>query len=349
MRFVEKFPFFALAAIKNSRKIQRARFFNLKTGNSGRFGMAEDSMPENPDGSRRINRMCIVGPGRLGASLAARFGAERVCFVHPRPDRVLDQLPLALQSVELYSSLRAAFGGEDFDALVLCVGDAQIRSLVAEIAELPPAQEVLLMHCAGSLGREVFDEPTLDRCWPTAAAHPFQTFADRNSAAAFDGIAWGVEADAAERPTLAHWIAALGGSAHFFDGPTAGGKALYHAAAVAASNVMVASVELARALSAAADIPAAKFLAPIMRQSLGNALAALNDVDGPLGVLTGPIVRGDVATIRRHMTALQDKPALRRAFAAATRMTAELAHAQGGITRANFDDILSTLRNFDED
>ncbi len=306
-------------------------------------------MIDTPDGGRRINRMCIVGPGRLGASLAARFGAQHVCFVHPRPDHILSQLPPALQSVALYNSLRAAFDGQKFDALVLCVGDAQIRALVSELAQLPPPEDVLLMHCAGSLGREVFDDAVLDRSWRTAAAHPFQTFADRTSAAAFDGIAWGVEADAAERPTLAHWIADLGGSAHFFDGPTAGGKALYHAAAVAASNVMVASVELARALSAAADIPASKFLAPIMRQSLGNALAALDEDGGPLGVLTGPIVRGDVATIRRHMKALQDEPELRRAFAAATRMTAELAHVQDGISRANFDDILSTLRNFDED
>ena len=348
MRFVKKFPFFALAAWKNVRKIQRARLLNLKTGNSGRNGKAEDSMFENSDGSRRINRICIVGPGRLGASLAARFGADRVSLVHPHPGRALAQLPAALQSVVIHDSMRAACADATFDALVLCVGDAQIRTLVKEIAALPPI-DALLIHCAGSLGREVFDEAAPDRAWRTAAAHPFQTFADRASAAAFDGIAWGVEADAADRPTLARWIADLGGTAHFFEGPTDSGKALYHAAAVAASNVIVASVELARALSAAADIPAAKFLAPIMRQSLGNALAALDADGGALGVLTGPIVRGDVATIQRHMTALHDQPQLRRAFAAATRMTAELAHAQGGISDANFNDILSTLRNFDED
>jgi predicted short-subunit dehydrogenase-like oxidoreductase (DUF2520 family) len=103
-------------------------------------------------------------------------------------------------------------------------------------------------------------------------------------------------------------------------------KVLYHAAAVFASNYLVALEGVAEELLqnaglAAGDARAA--LGPLMRAALDHALAT-----GARDALTGPVSRGDAATVRRHLEALPPEAErlyreLARAVLRLTDLTAE--------------------------
>ena len=80
-----------------------------------------------------------------------------------------------------------------------------------------------------------------------------------------------------------------------------GGKAAYHAGAVIASNYVVVLASLAEGLARRAGVPPAEARAlylPLMQGTVANLAL------GPASALTGPVRRGDAATVRRHLAAL---------------------------------------------
>jgi predicted short-subunit dehydrogenase-like oxidoreductase (DUF2520 family) len=82
-----------------------------------------------------------------------------------------------------------------------------------------------------------------------------------------------------------------------------GDRRLYHAAAVMAGNFATVLLAEAADVLAAAGVPAAEapsILAPLAVQSLRNAS------DDPAAALTGPVARGDEATLEQHRRALAD-------------------------------------------
>ncbi|MCX7930613.1 MAG: DUF2520 domain-containing protein, partial [Chlorobi bacterium] len=85
-------------------------------------------------------------------------------------------------------------------------------------------------------------------------------------------------------------------------------KALYHAAAVLASNVTTEVVALAQEVARLAGIPPERFLPPILRATVDNAVSAL--VSGMPIARTGPASRGDNQTLQRHLAALALFPEL---------------------------------------
>ena len=83
-------------------------------------------------------------------------------------------------------------------------------------------------------------------------------------------------------------------------------RPLYHAAAVMASNYLVALLGAAEAMMIAAGAPreaAMPALSPLIRSTIDNALRL-----GPVAALTGPIQRGDAGTVAGHLEALTSAP-----------------------------------------
>jgi predicted short-subunit dehydrogenase-like oxidoreductase (DUF2520 family) len=94
-------------------------------------------------------------------------------------------------------------------------------------------------------------------------------------------------------------------------------RVTYHAAAVIASNHLVALLGQVERLANAASVPFEAFQ-PLARASLDNAFAV-----GPRVALTGPVARGDVETVSRHLAGLppEEQPAYRAMAQAASRLT----------------------------
>jgi predicted short-subunit dehydrogenase-like oxidoreductase (DUF2520 family) len=103
-------------------------------------------------------------------------------------------------------------------------------------------------------------------------------------------------------------------------------KPLYHAAAVLASNDLVALTALAVSLAEEAGVPdPLEALAPLQRATLENVLAV-----GPEAALTGPAVRGDDVTVERNLRALAEHaPHAVRAYVALAEIALELAVGSG--------------------
>jgi predicted short-subunit dehydrogenase-like oxidoreductase (DUF2520 family) len=105
------------------------------------------------------------------------------------------------------------------------------------------------------------------------------------------------------------------------------GKALYHAAASIASNYLVALLDLAQQALGSFDGPAdaLEVLLPLVQGTLANVMQA-----GAENALTGPIVRGDIETVRSHCLALRKQhPHLLPAYAVLGVATVDVALRSG--------------------
>lgn len=135
-------------------------------------------------------------------------------------------------------------------------------------------------------------------------AHPFQTFG-AGVATSVGGIGWGVECDESAWPVLREWIVGMNGYPHRFVDRKPEDRLIYHATAVAASNLPYASLDLARRLANAANIPPEHFVVPIFQQMVRNAVAVLasgkNQEPFPV---SGPLARLDEQTVVDHLSAL---------------------------------------------
>lgn len=233
----------------------------------------------------------IVGPGRAGRSLAAALG--RVGW---------DVLPLLGRTDPVWDA------AEGVDVLVLATPDATIEDVAATVR---PRAGTVVAHLAGSLGLDVL-APHPRR----AAVHPLVALPDPETGARrlLSGATFAVAGDAMA------WdlAAALGGTPVEVADED---RAAYHAAACIAANHVVALLGQVERVARAAGVPLDAFL-PL-------AASAVEDV-GRLGsrqALTGPVARGDWATLDRHLRVLD--PQERSAYRAGVGLALQLTAGQG--------------------
>lgn len=273
-----------------------------------------------------MERIGIVGAGRAGGALARALAAIGwpVVAVASRTPASAERLAAALPRAVAAASPQAVAAA---DLVFLTVPDAAIGPVAASISWRP--------------GQAVAHTSGVDSLGPLAAArqagalvgslHPLQTFGPGPAAdplAPFVGITCAVEGDAALLPRLEAVVAALGAQPLRLP---AEAKPLYHAAAVVASNYLVTLLHLAADLWDAFGVDertAVAALLPLVRGAVDNVAA-----HGPGRALTGPIGRGDAATIEKHLAAIERaRPDALEAYRALARATLALARTQGSIT-----------------
>ena len=194
--------------------------------------------------------------------------------------------------------LAAGGAGEDADLVLLCVPDSAIAGVAAAI---PPGPWIA--HVSGATPLTV-----LAGHERRFGLHPLQTFTRARGPEQLDG-AWGAvtaEHDAARE--RAHWLAGCLGLRPFDIRDES--RVMYHAGAAMASNFLVTLYRAAARLLESAGAPPEALL-PLMRRTIDNGFE-----------LTGPIARGDLATVDAHVAAIHqsapDLEALYRAMAQVT-------------------------------
>jgi predicted short-subunit dehydrogenase-like oxidoreductase (DUF2520 family) len=215
--------------------------------------------------------LVVVGPGRVGASLAKAA---------------------ALVGIEVRLVGRDETT-EGAGAVLLCVPDDAIAEVCGRIAESAPS---LVGHVSGASTLDALASAR-EQGASTFSLHPLQTFADGETAVGGTpaAIAGSDEAAVSYARSLAE---ALG--MRPFDVPEES-RAAYHAAAAMASNLLVALEESAAELVERLGIEDAReLLAPLVLRTAANWAER-----GP-AALTGPIARGDQATVERHRNALAE-------------------------------------------
>jgi len=179
----------------------------------------------------------------------------------------------------------------------------------------------VLLHCAGAASVHELLNPVADKVAGIGTLHPLSAIADgKISMRALKGTVFGVEGDDAGRTTAGKLVAAISGIVLPLDGTQ---MASYHAAAALASNYLVAAIDAAAAVLASTGVApdkAAQALIPLAEGALRNIAA-----HGTTGGLTGPVRRGDLATVTRHLEAIRDRPELAEIYRVLARRAVEIA------------------------
>jgi predicted short-subunit dehydrogenase-like oxidoreductase (DUF2520 family) len=219
-----------------------------------------------------------LGRGNLGQSLERAFRA-------------------AGQLTSLVPGRTAFSKPPSFGIVFLAVPDRAVEEVAAKLARLKPSHRLSFVHVSGALGLGVLD--TL-RDHPVGSFHPLQSFPAPRDPSAFQGITVAVDASS---PALMRRLRSLARAVgaeprHVGDGD----RVPYHAAAVFASNyvdvLLGEGVQLLQAAGWSEKAATAGLLA------LTEGTLASVRKRGFVAALTGPVRRGDVNTVERHLAAL---------------------------------------------
>jgi predicted short-subunit dehydrogenase-like oxidoreductase (DUF2520 family) len=210
-------------------------------------------------------RISIVGAGRAGSSFAtalARVGHDVEVLHHDD-----------LASIN------------DSELVILCVPDDAISSVAAMIT---PSRERVIAHVAGSRNLDVLaPHPRV------GSLHPLMALPSGSDAERLIGATYCVAGDELVREvanSLAGRVITLREDQ----------RTIYHAAAVVASNHLVALMGQVRTLAESIGLTLEDFL-PLAEQTLRDVARF-----GPDDALTGPASRGDMATIDAHLAAIPE-------------------------------------------
>jgi predicted short-subunit dehydrogenase-like oxidoreductase (DUF2520 family) len=243
----------------------------------------------------------IIGAGVVGTTLAARLSRAGVpvAGLHGRQS-ALSEVGSALAGVlgssgELPQILR------DSDVVIISVRDARIPEIAQRLVDekrVRPDQVVL--HTSGNRPAAEMLAAAKPHVRGVGTLHPLIAVTDApGTLENLKGAYFGIEGDD-EAKRLARWmVQRMGGRPLDL---AAESMALYHAAAVLASNYVVALADIARAMLVAAgvrDADALPSLLPLMTSAVRNMVEV-----GLPSAMTGPVVRGDVPSIERHIAAL---------------------------------------------
>lgn len=267
------------------------------------------------------NKFGIIGAGVVGVSLAVllqKAGLECVGVTTRSTtsyERFRGYLDIEYRTIQQLALVA--------DLIFITTQDTYIEDTAAILSQANTRKtEQVWIHCSGSLpAMALCKDPELKVEY--LSLHPLQSFATiENALTLMEGTYFGIEGSSRESESLGEeLVTLLGGTALRIDPEK---KTQYHAGAVAASNYLVALSYLAVKLFKQAGIKeqdALKALIPLMAGSLRN-IARI----GLPGALTGPIARGDVQVVAKHLQSIPKEE--RVAYSALGRLALELGIAK---------------------
>ncbi len=241
----------------------------------------------------------IVGAGKVGRVLGRLFAASGAFSVQDVLTRSASSAGEALAFIGAGQAVTDMGAMRKADCWMLAVSDDQIGPVCAQLVVAQALAGSVVFHCSGAKSSADL-QSALEAGAATASVHPVRSFADpAHVAAHFTDTFCGIEGEPRALSMLGAALTAIGAQAVPID---AAAKTVYHAASVFASNYLVTVMDAALRAYQAAGMPeqTARALAgPLATETLENVLRM-----GPGKALTGPIARGDMATVARQQGAL---------------------------------------------
>ena len=256
--------------------------------------------------------MSIIGAGRLGTALGialARAGYRVVLLVAKhaasakRAARLIGGTPAVLSLAQLTTQSIVPPNS----ILIIATPDdaiADAAQVLASIVRSPLNSKSgglrVAMHTSGALTSRTL-QALKSKGFATASFHPLISISDAQAGADWLGRAFfGIEGDALAVRTARQIVRNLGGQS-FIINPER--KALYHAAALMASPNLTALFDIVLEMLRRCGLTgpqARRVLLPLVGSTLENF-----SNQEPSAALTGTFKRGDIATVRKHIAALQ--------------------------------------------
>ncbi len=245
-------------------------------------------------------KICIVGPGRLGSALALALHAAgyAIAEIVSRDRSESRRRARALAKRVSARAVTLANAPLSCELIWICVPDREIASAAASLAAVRQDwRGTTVFHASGALTSDLL-APLAEAGACVASVHPMMTFV-RAAAPSLAGVSFAVEGDAQAARVARDMVRRLNGTLIKIAKED---KRLYHAWGAFASPLLICQLATADRIAAELGLSAAQAratLAPIFRQTIENYIA-----HGPAEAFSGPLVRGDAATVRAHLDEL---------------------------------------------
>ena len=244
----------------------------------------------------RASTIGFIGAGAVGGSLAVCLSraAYQVVAVASRTFASAQQFAQRIEGCQARPTAQEV--ADAVQLVVISTSDDAIRE-VAEGLRWRPGQVVV--HCSGATSLDVFQRP-VGQGAVAGALHPLQAFSSvENGVDSIPGTTFGIEGNSEVRAALSDMARHIGGRPVFL---RAEDKALYHLTGVMMGNLLTCLAATAAQLweqCGYSRTEGVHALVPMMRGVVNNL-----ERSGVPGAVTGPYVRGDLGTIRKHLEAL---------------------------------------------
>lgn len=280
-----------------------------------------------------MKTVAIIGAGRVGGSvgrLLAKAGYTITAVVSRSREHAEQARSFIGSGTAMTDPVKAASSA---DIVFITTPDGSIKTVCDAIVIGGLRQGGVVVHMSGAQTIDLLDAAKQAGAY-RAVIHPLQSIPSRDLGEKnIPGSYFRVEADPEAAQTARELVMALGGMELKMPkwGSDATSAALYHAGAVAVSNFFVALVDFGlryyQALGADRQ-EALKAVLPLIKGTLANIESA-----GIPDALTGPIMRGDVETVRGHLEAMTARtPALLPLYRELGRQTVLVAREKNSIT-----------------
>lgn len=285
----------------------------------------------------RMETFAIIGLGKVGSSIGCLLKQAGYNIV-----AVVDQSEETLRKNIVYTGGKPFSNPSEIDVDAACfiitTGDDQIQKACEELSPRLKADSVVI-HMSGAGGLDLL-RPARRAGAKTGSIHPLQTFSDIETAiGSLAGTVYGITVD----PDLENWanrlVRAIGGVPFFVDNRD---RALYHAAACIVSNYFVSLMYMAEEIYRILGLDAKearRAFWPLLMGTLHNI-----EQKGSVPSLTGPIARGDLGTLEKHLEAIRDQmPSLLSVYGELGKITADVALKKNSLSAEQVAAIKSLL------
>ena len=241
-----------------------------------------------------MTTLSCVGAGRLGRTLC------RLLSEHVTIGQIINTAqPSAWQAVDFIGSGTAATMETALpaDLWLIATPDNQIEAAYKDLLASGALHGgAVVFHCCGSTSSSVLasEQDNIN----VASVHPIHSFANpQQSLETFAGSHCAIEGQADAVALLQPLFKSIGAQPFAIDSQH---KALYHGATVMACNYLVTLLDTSQQMlnAAGVDNSNGNILHSLIRQTLDNYLST-----DATAALTGPIARGDSATVASHLQA----------------------------------------------
>lgn len=261
--------------------------------------------------------IAIVGAGNLGSALAPalRAAGYRIEAVVARAH---GKSLARARRVARATGSRAVVGLDGVDTRIvwLCVPDGEIARAAANLEERFKGRGKIALHSSGALTSDEL-EPLRKKGTAVASLHPLMTFV-KGARPPLAGVPFAIEGDAAAVRVARSIVRDLGGEAYTIHKKV---KKAYHAWGTFASpllTALLATTEQVAGLAGVKGKGARRRILPILLRTVANYGSL-----GAAGGFSGPIIRGDVETVRQHLQVLREAPVARGVYLALARAAIE--------------------------
>jgi len=268
----------------------------------------------------------FIGAGKVGTALAEKLfrGGYPVIAVADTNLHAAEKLSNQVAGCHVFEIAQEV--ANTAEHVFITTPDDFIPKVASELIWRP---EQNVVHCSGAASIDIL-QPAERSGAMVGSFHPCQAFASVDQAIEnLPGSTLAIEAQGPLLGILKEMASTIGCDWIVLK---PGDKALYHAAAVFVSNYFIALLKVATDLFQNFDVPttqATKVLMPLIEGNIKN----INNIGLP-NCLTGPIARGDLSTIEKHIFALKEKESsILKLYAELGLKTIPIALAKGTIDK----------------